>query len=71
MDTHDSELEELRTIERELRDFLTYYETQVGAHHHHGRVNHPFAPRTVTLVEAIRPRLVKLEELREVKPRAA
>jgi hypothetical protein len=60
----DGELEALREVEAEVRAFLTYFDYHVTAAEERGSRLHPFAPRTVETVEALRPHLATLDELR-------
>jgi DNA-directed RNA polymerase subunit RPC12/RpoP len=66
----EGELEELRAVEAEVRAFVKYFDHHVKAAEDRGSKLHPFAPRTVEMVESFRPALERLDRLRQGGPQA-
>jgi hypothetical protein len=69
-DVSQGEVEELRQLELLLRDFDEHFQYQVAAAEQRGSEHHPFAPRTVKLMESAQPILRRLEEMRKLQPAA-
>lgn len=63
-----SEQEALLEIEARVRDYVNYFDHHVRAAERRGSKLHPFAPRTVETVEAMRPFLRELDQLRGNTP---
>lgn len=59
-----SELEQLRLIEEQIRDFVKYFDRHVAAAEQRGSTLHPFAPGTVEAVEKLRGPLGRLDQMR-------
>ena len=60
----EGEMEQLRGVEAEVRDFIEYVDRHVRAAEERGSTLHPFAPRTVETVERLRVNIRRLDELR-------
>lgn len=60
----EQEVADMRTVEDSLREFVKYFDEQVEAARRRGSGHHPFAPRTVQLVEEVRPLLARLDQAR-------
>ncbi len=61
----EAELAALREVAETARDFVAYYDAQVHAAGVRGSTQLVFAPRTIEMVEQLRPALRSLDEARD------